>query len=58
MTEIATDAAPPKPIEKAGIGAWYTVWISALVVMLAQIDKGVMSLLVQPMKRDLHLTDT
>lgn len=38
--------------------AWYSVWVLAVISMLAQIDRGVMSLLVQPIKRDLHLTDT
>jgi len=37
---------------------WYTVYVLAIVSMLAQIDRGVISLLVQPMKRDLGLTDT
>ncbi|HWW63425.1 MAG TPA: MFS transporter [Sphingomonadaceae bacterium] len=37
---------------------WYTVYILAAVSMLAQVDRGVISLLVEPMKRDLHLTDT
>lgn len=38
--------------------AWYTVFMLALVAMLAQIDRGVVSLVVQPMKRDLGLSDT
>jgi len=37
---------------------WYTVAMMALVVMLAQIDRNVISLMVQPMKRDLGLSDT
>jgi MFS family permease len=48
----------PETQERASLQSWYTVFMAAIVVMLAQIDKGVMSLLVQPMKRDLHLTDT
>lgn len=39
-------------------GTWYTVCMLALVAMLAQIDRGVISLVVQPMKRDLGISDT
>ncbi len=42
----------------APASAWYTVGILALVLMLSQLDRGVITLLVQPIKRDLHLTDT
>jgi len=37
---------------------WYTVGVLTVVGMLAQVDRGVVALLVQPMKRDLQLTDT
>ena len=37
--------------------AYYVAWILALVQMCAQLNNGVMSLLVEPVKRDLHLTD-
>jgi MFS family permease len=60
--------APGKPVttsenmavapQKIGRGGWYTVFMLAIVAMLAQIDRGVISLVVQPMKRDLDLTDT
>ncbi len=50
-------AAPETP-EVAVKGGWYTVGVMALVVMLAQIDRNVISLMVQPMKRDLGLSDT
>jgi MFS family permease len=49
----SSDALWPTP--RAG---WYTVIVLTLVGMLAQVDRGVMALLVQPMKRDLDLTDT
>jgi MFS family permease len=54
-TEPALSCAPPAA---SGKGHWYTVIMLALVVMLAQVDRGVISLMVQPMKRDLDLTDT
>ena len=55
------DETPPEPVatpEKAGLTGWYTVFMLAIVAMLAQIDRGVISLVVQPMKRDLDLSDT
>lgn len=63
MTEAAAEAgeaAPPlaSADEKTVKGGWYTVFIMALVVMLAQVDRNIMSLMVQPMKRDLGLSDT
>jgi MFS family permease len=38
--------------------AWYTVFVLALTVMFANLDLGIMSLLVQPIKHDLRLSDT
>ncbi len=37
---------------------WYTVYMTAIVAVMSQIDRGILALFVQPMKRDLHLTDT
>jgi MFS family permease len=53
----AQPEAAAKP-GQMGAGGWYTVFVLALVAMLAQIDRGVISLVVQPMKRDLGLSDT
>lgn len=68
MTEIKSairrDQPPSAPLAdrpapgKVGHRGWYTVYILAIVSMLAQVDRGVISLLIEPMKRDLHLTDT
>lgn len=49
---------PEEPRDGAGRGSWYIVTVLALVMMLAHIDRNVIALLVQPMKRDLGLTDT
>jgi MFS family permease len=38
--------------------SWYTVYMTGVVAVLSQIDRGILALFVQPMKRDLHLTDT
>lgn len=51
-SERASEAA------SSGFRRWYTVFMLALVAMLAQIDRGVIALVVQPMKRDLGLSDT
>ena len=48
----ASGVAVPK------VEGWYTVFMLSIVVMLAQIDKNIISLMVQPMKRDLGLSDT
>jgi MFS family permease len=37
---------------------WYTVYMTGVVAVMSQIDRGVLALFVQPMKRDFHLTDT
>lgn len=44
--------------KKAGRGGWYTVIMLAVVVLFAQIDRGVISLMVEPIKRDFDLSDT
>ena len=38
--------------------AWYSVVILSLVSMMSNIDRGIVNLLVSPIKRDLHLSDT
>jgi len=37
---------------------WYTVFILGTVAMLSYMDRGVMALFVQPLKRDFGLSDT
>lgn len=38
--------------------AWLTVYMTAAVAIMSQIDRGVLALFVQPIKRDYHLSDT
>ncbi|MEH3108230.1 MAG: MFS transporter [Sphingomonas fennica] len=38
--------------------AWYTIWLIAAVTMLSNVDRSIINLLVQPIKRDLVLSDT
>jgi len=49
--------APARPAVSIGIG-WYTVWMTTLVAVMSQVDRGILALFVQPIKRDYHLTDT
>ncbi|MBN8830549.1 MAG: MFS transporter, partial [Sphingomonadales bacterium] len=44
--------------DETGPRGWYTVGVLATVAMLSYIDRGVLSLFVQPLKRDFGLTDT
>jgi MFS family permease len=43
---------------KSPLQAWYVVFILTLANISSFIDRQVLSLLVKPIKRDLHLTDT
>jgi MFS family permease len=51
---MATDE---KPWPSRG-RAWYAVFVFALVLCVNFLDRGILPLLVQPIKRDLGLTDT
>jgi MFS family permease len=54
------DAAPSVPVDPAGVSprGWYTVILLGIVSTLSFVDRGVMALFVQPMKRDFNLSDT
>ena len=41
-----------------GTRAWYAVTILSLVSMMSNIDRGVINLLISPIKRDMDLSDT
>jgi MFS family permease len=47
-------AAPPWP---SPARAWYAVGIFALALTINFLDRGILNLLIEPVKRDLHLTD-
>jgi MFS family permease len=51
----AQGANPPWP---SSATAWRTLWILSLVLGLSQIDRNILSLLLQDIKHDLRLTDT
>lgn len=54
---IETASVPADPDGTSPRG-WYTVILLGIVSMLSFVDRGVMALFVQPMKRDFHLSDT
>ena len=56
---VVPAAAPARtdPAWPSAGQAYYMVLISALVVMFAEIDRSIMSLLVQPIEKDLHIQD-
>ena len=49
---IIDEAAYPPPMQ-----AWYCVSILALAVMINFLDRGILNLLVEPIKADLNLSD-
>jgi MFS family permease len=49
----ASGLAWPRPAQ-----AWYAVGVFAIALMFNFLDRGVIGLLVQPIKHDLHLSDT
>lgn len=55
LPAAAADGGAPWPDSRR---AWYTIWLIAFVTLLANIDRAVINLLVQPMKVDLQLSDT
>ncbi|MDP9007457.1 MAG: MFS transporter [Pseudomonadota bacterium] len=55
-TNAAADAdASPYP---SSFAAWYSVAVLMLMYIFSFIDRTTISLLVEPMKRDLHISDT
>ncbi|WP_404713902.1 MFS transporter [Sphingomonas sp. MMS24-J13] len=56
--ETPSEPAAPVPRSAGGRGGWFTVYMTAVVGIMSQIDRGILALFVQPMKRDFHLTDT
>ena len=55
-TKVPTE--PAAATEAPSRLGWYTVYMTAVVAVMSQIDRGVLALFVQPMKRDFGLSDT
>jgi len=65
MASISSLGEAGRPLAPGANTAWpspgrayYTVFALALVVMFAEVDRGVMQLLIQPIKKDFHLSDS
>lgn len=48
----------PRPRARSGVYAWYVVAVLTLANVSGYMDRQILSLLVVPMQRDLHITDT
>jgi MFS family permease len=57
MSPVVSSAAPPA-IAASQAYRWYVVGLFLLVSILAYLDRLVMSLLIQPIKADMELSDT
>jgi MFS family permease len=55
--ESPASSAPVQP-RQGGPYAWYVVMVLTLAQALSFVDRQVLALLVEPIKRDLHLSDT
>ncbi len=62
---IAEDAPPPASVQGGALqpwpstaDAWKTLWILSLVLGLSQVDRNILSLLLQSIKHDLKLSDS
>src|ERR1019366_8207954 len=57
---VATPECAPSTVEPwpSPGQAWYGVFVLALGLMVTYLDRGILSLLVEPIKRDLHISDT
>jgi MFS family permease len=58
---MASEAVGEKRVVEpfpARAAAWYAVWMIALANALDSVDRGGIALLIEPIKRDLHLSDT
>lgn len=57
---VATSDRAPSTVESwpSPGQAWYAVFVLALGLMVTYLDRGILSLLVEPIKRDLQISDT
>src|SRR5436305_7709430 len=56
--EAVVIPAPPEESRKSFGYAWYIVAVLTFVYIFSFIDRQIFSLLVGPLRRDLHITDT
>jgi MFS family permease len=56
-TQLKRSEAPPRTEHNLGY-AWYVVIALTAIYMLGFVDRQILSLLVRPIKQDLHISDT
>ncbi len=56
--KLPSEPAAPAAVATSHPRGWYIVYMTGVVAIMSQIDRGILSLFVQPMKRDFGLTDT
>ena len=56
--EAPVDSGVPARLTSGGAYAWYVVAVLMFAYIVAIVDRQILSLLVQPIKRDLGVTDT
>lgn len=57
-TEAPTDSQVPARLTSGSAYAWYVVGVLMFAYIVAIVDRQILSLLVEPIKRDLGVTDT
>ncbi len=57
MKTVPTPTEPAASPWPSPARAWYAVGIFALALTINFLDRGILNLLIEPVKRDLHLTD-
>lgn len=55
---LIDERADPVAPEKASPYAWYIAWMLLLVTLISMLDRKALVILAEPIKRDLHLSDT
>jgi MFS family permease len=56
-SDTASDAAAPPPYPRSAY-AWYVVVVLMVIYVCSFIDRTILNLLVEPIKHDLHISDT
>ena len=58
MTDVPLSRTPPAETWVSPLYAWYVVFVLTLAYTCSFIDRQILTLLIEPIRRDLHVTDT
>ena len=58
MSETTSDRTPPPPDWVNPAYGWYVVFVLTLAYTCSFIDRQILTLLIEPIRRDLHVNDT